>query len=259
MIRYLAVIPARGGSKGIPLKNVYPICNKPLLEYTLDMLNDFILSYPDIKLDIAISTDDERIVGTAKAYDFCSIIKRPDSISGDMASTESALLHAVDVMNNQNSHSYDAIITLQATSPLRTKETLFECIRQFESDIKEFDALLTLSVDFADFWIKTDKKRFERLYPTAPRRRQERRPLYSENSCVYITVLEALKETNSVLGYNANGFIISSAEAMDINNYFDICLVEAILLQRSGNIFKVEEATPTMTISATEIDIENAQ
>ena len=93
-MKYLIVIPARGGSKGISLKNIYPINGKPLLEYTLDVS----LSANLKDTDIVVSTDSERIKAIARRYKDVFIVNRPTEISGDKASTEAALIHALNYM-----------------------------------------------------------------------------------------------------------------------------------------------------------------
>ena len=229
-MNYLIVIPARGGSKGIPGKNIYPIKGKPLLEYTLDLFSE---SKPE-NFTIAVSTDSSKIKSVAEKYDFVYVIDRPEEISGDTASTESALLHSVDVMHEKYDMTFDAVITLQATSPLRQIATLQRIVEQYEKDYPTYDAILSLNENRADFWKKTDSGNFERLYKNAPRRRQDREPLYVENSAYYITDLNALRKTNSVLGTSVNGFVIDADEAVDINDMIDIMIVESILDKNKG-------------------------
>lgn len=223
-MKLLIVVPARGGSKGIPKKNIVPINGKPLIEYTLDMVTA--AGLPDA--DIAVSTDSEEIRSVVEKYRGVTMIQRPDDISGDTASTEDALLHALDFMEKRNSIEYDAVMTLQPTSPLRKISTLREFVQKYEQGTDQYDALLSLSENRGDFWIRKEDV-YERLYKNAPRRRQERKPLYLENSAYYITSVQALKETKSVLGTNVNGFVISDIEGIDINESVDILIVKAFL------------------------------
>ena len=220
----LIVIPARGGSKGIPKKNIYPINGKPLLEYTLDVIQETELD----KCDIAVSTDAEDIKKVALKYKNVSVVNRPAEISGDAASVEEALLHAIEVMEKENGKKYDAVLTMQATSPLRKSETLRDFVKAYEKCYPEYDAMLSLTESSSDYWIK-ENNNFERLYKNAPRRRQERKPIYIENSAYYITSVEALKSTHSVLGTNVNGFLISDIEGIDINEPVDIIIAESFL------------------------------
>ncbi len=227
----LIVIPARGGSKGIPKKNIYPINGKPLILYTID-----VALKAELDGDIVVSTDSDEIANVVKNYtDSVEIIKRPDNISGDNASTESALLHAIDYMKDKHGKEYSEVITLQATSPFRKSETLRKFVSEYYSIRDQYDAQLTLTEDRTDFWIKNSAGEYERLQKNAPRRRQDRKPLYIENSSIYITNVLTLKETKSVLGKRTTGFIIDPDESLDINEVIDIQLAELILKNRLEN------------------------
>lgn len=224
----LIVIPARGGSKGIPKKNIYPLNGKPLLSYTIELVINSNLS----NTDVVVSTDAHDIKQIAQSYSNIYVVDRPAELSGDKASTEDTLLHAIFFMESYLKKTYDTVITLQPTSPLRQVKTLQNFVKQFENDYPKYDALLSLSEDRTDFWVYNNQKCYERLYPNAPRRRQERVPLFKENSAYYITAVESLKLTHSVLGTNPNGFIISEIEGIDINEPVDLVIAQSFLEQR---------------------------
>ena len=184
----LIVIPARGGSKGIPKKNIYPLNGKPLLSYTLEMITKACLK----DVDVVVSTDAEDIRRVALNNKNVFVIDRPTALASDKASTEDALIHAIDIMQKKTGKKYEAVITLQPTSPLRKAETLEAFINEYEKVALKYDALVSFSEDRTDFWVLDERGEFERLYPDAPRRRQERKPLYKENSAYYITSVNAL-------------------------------------------------------------------
>ncbi len=223
-MKILAVIPARGGSKGIPRKNIYPLLGKPILEYTIECI-----IAAAVCEDIVVSTDSNDIMDVAQNYKQIVVVPRPTDISGDTASTEDALIHALNYMKEFYNKEYDAVMTLQATSPLRKVETVRAFKEQYEQNYREYDAMLTLHENRVDHWIRNDNGNFERLYPYASRRRQERKPLYMENSCIYITSVTSLMETKSVLGHKVNGFVISEEEGMDINEPIDIKIIESLM------------------------------
>ena len=226
-MKYLVVIPARGGSKGIPHKNIYPLLGKPLLEYTIESICNV-----EFDGDVVVSTDEGAIADVASRNEKVIVIRRPKEISGDFASTEDALIHALKYMEENKGKAYDAIVTLQPTPPLRTSSTIQKFLETYEKTADKYDAMLTLSEDRSDFWIKKDDGSFGRLFPEAPRRRQERNPLYVENSAVYVTKKESLLEYHSVLGRNVNGFVIDPVEGIDINEFSDIVLAESMLQKR---------------------------
>lgn len=222
MLNIAAVIPARGGSKGIPNKNITDLAGKPLLFYSINCLKESGLNIP-----IYVSSDSLEILEIAKKNG-ANPIKRPVEIAQDKSSTESALLHFCDQLENEGKQ-FDAILTVQPTSPFRKPETIKEFCEKFQSIQPGYDAMLTLHKNLSDFWIYDEsEKRHKRLYPNAPRRRQERAPLYVENSCLYITLVTSLKLKNSVLGTNCFGFEIDEIEAIDINEPIDLEFAKAI-------------------------------
>lgn len=223
-MKYLVVIPARGDSKGIPMKNIYPLNGKPLLTYSLEMMRQV-----EFNGDVVVSTNSGQIKEVALRTPGIEVVDRPEDISGDTASTESALLHALKVMEERKGCTYDAVVTLQATSPLRQAATVKACFVKYEKDREKYDALLTLTENRTDHWVKEGEDHYRRLYPDAPRRRQDRDPLYIENSAVYITGRQSLIETNSVLGHHVNGYVIPERESVDINEPIDILLAEELL------------------------------
>lgn len=218
----LVVIPARGGSKGIPLKNIFPLLGKPLLVYTLET----VLAAELPNTDIVVSTDSEAIKNVALQFKGIDVVDRPKDLAGDCASTEDALLHAIQKLENKK--HYDAVLTLQPTSPLRRVETLCTFIKAYEVNAYKYDALLSLTESRSDFWICKEGE-YRRLNPEAPRRRQDRKPLYVENSAYYITDVESLKETHSILGKHPGGFVIPEIEGIDINEPVDLKIAELFL------------------------------
>ena len=228
-MRYLAVVPARGGSKGIPKKNIVPLCGKPLLGYTLEWMARVREKEPQMQIDVVVSTDSDEIASVAKKYCNVEVVMRPSNISGDTASTEMALFHAIEAMQAEKNVVYDAVLTLQPTSPFRREQTFINFIHQFEDDIDKFDALLSLHETRTDYWILKDDGMYGRLHPDASRRRQEREPMYIENSAYYVTKIKALYRTKSVLGTKVNGFLIDETEGLDINTPIDLAIAEAMM------------------------------
>jgi CMP-N-acetylneuraminic acid synthetase len=222
----LTVIPARGGSKGIPKKNIYPLNGKPLLLYTIEALRAC-----KNKMFILVSTDSNEIADIAKENGIYTI-ERPEAFSTDTASTESVLLHALDYMRRNEHREFEYVITAQPTTPFRKSSTIDNFIDEFKKKKYVYNAQLTLHNDYTDFWIRKGVDTFERLYHNAPRRRQERNPLYAENSYLYITESQVLEKTKSILGTKCAGFIIEGYEILDINEMANMEMAEYLLKQR---------------------------
>ena len=125
----LVIIPARGGSKGIPGKNIRPLAGKPLILYTVDLARQL---FPDTH--IILSTDSEQIAITARTAGLPVNYMRPPELATDNAPTRDALLHAMDWADTHGI-PYKKICLLQPTSPLRTADDILRCIDRYTPDI----------------------------------------------------------------------------------------------------------------------------
>jgi CMP-N-acetylneuraminic acid synthetase len=217
--RFLAVVPARGGSKGLKRKNVRPLRGKPLLWYSVKQA----LAVKAIDA-VVVSSDDRRILAAGKKAGAKTVL-RPARLASDRARTEDALLHAIDELAKQG-RRFDYVITLEPTHPLRRPETLRAAMETLVRG--RFDSLMTLTPDSTDFWRKSGKT-YARLFPNAPRRRQEREPLYKENSLIYITAVDVLKKYKFVLGKRRGFLITEETESLDIHTARDLKLAEQFL------------------------------
>jgi CMP-N-acetylneuraminic acid synthetase len=226
----VAIIPARGGSKDIPCKNIRFLNGRPLLSYTIEAV------YKAAVTDkIFVSTDSKKIAKVARDYDV-QIIKRPKNICHDSASTESVLIHALKVIRKKTKCLPDAVLTLPPTSPLRSAKTISNFVSHYISIANKYDAMISLTETQADYWIRDIKGRLRRLFPDAPRRRQDRKPIYFENSAIYITKTGSLLKTNSILGNNCAGFIIDKIEGIDINDSLDWLWAEFLIKNLLNNL-----------------------
>ena len=116
--RTAAVIPARGGSKGIPRKNIISLAGKPLIGWTLEAVRQAASTER-----VFVSTDDAEIADVARQF-AAEVIPRPADLSGDTASSESALLHALEFLQQQEQYLPDLLVFLQCTSPLTLPEDI---------------------------------------------------------------------------------------------------------------------------------------
>jgi|TARA_B100001971_G_scaffold186443_1_gene186397 CMP-N-acetylneuraminic acid synthetase len=225
-MKVFGIIPARGGSKSIPLKNIKLLNGKPLIEYTIET------ALASKVLDrIAISTDHEDIIRICQQYEEIDVIVRPPELATDEAPTEWTLLHACDEIIKKDNFLPDVVLTLEPTSPLRSIQTIKQCIDIFKTT--DADSVIGVTETRACYGKIVDG-RFEYLFPNQPRRRQERKPLYKESSTIYATKLDTLRYKNSVLGEKLYTLIISCNEAIDINESFDFKLIEALINLKKG-------------------------
>lgn len=218
----IIVIPARGGSKRLPHKNIHPLKGKPLLAYTLEAIAATGLNIPTY-----VSTDDERIASVARAYPGVEVIMRPAEIAGDTSSTESVLLHVLDILAERK-QAPQWLMTLPPTSPFRTASTIHGFAEAVEGCADDIDCLMSVTENRGDFWCMGPDGRMDRLFPDAPRRQQDRTPLYEENSAVYVSRTKALRDTGFILGRAVRGIPIPALEGFDINNPEDMRLAECL-------------------------------
>ncbi len=119
----LAVVPARGGSKGVPFKNVHILAGKPLIYWTLELLQEL-----DELIKTFVSTDSKKIKEIVEKIGFKPEVMRPDNISGDYAKDFEVIEHALNEMEKIDNKKYDIILMLQPTSPLRKREQIIEIL-----------------------------------------------------------------------------------------------------------------------------------
>ena len=214
---FLAIIPARGGSKSVPLKNIKPLCGKPLLAYTIEVAQ----SCPALNR-LIVSTDHDKIARMAQDL-ACEVMMRPSELATDEASTEEALIHVLDSLSQKEGYHPDVVLVLEPTSPLRTAETINKCIKILENC--DADSVIGVVETHSNYGqILND--RFQFFFPNQPRRRQDRKPIYKESSTIYGIRTEVLKRKKSVLGDRLYPLIVPKIEAIDINDALDFDLAE---------------------------------
>ena len=216
--RILAVIPARGGSVGVPGKNIRELNGKPLLAYSVAQAAEV------SEIDrLVVSTDSNEISKISKAIG-ASVIDRPKPLATSEATTESALLHALGVLEEQEEH-FDYIIVLEPTSPFRSAATIRNAIRK----IVDAGAPSLLAVKETRNVIgQIENGFFEPFVSGEARRRQDRKPKYVESSTVYICAVDHLKKTGSLVSDQWLAFIVPEKEAIDINTPLDFLYAELV-------------------------------
>lgn len=227
-VKIIAIIPARGGSKGIPRKNIKLLSGKPLIAYTIEgAMNS---QYID---NVVVSTDDEEIAEVAKIYG-ANIIIRPQALAEDHVPLDPVVYHAVNAVEYQENIQYDYVLTIQPTSPLLQTNTLDKMIeKMIESD---YDTLMSVKPENHLFWIKNGA-RFSPLYEER-KNRQYLDPIYRETGAVVISRRGVLSENNRI-GENISLFILPDEESVDIDNYQDWETAES-LLRRRNVVFRVD-------------------
>ncbi|WP_339898191.1 acylneuraminate cytidylyltransferase family protein [Paraglaciecola polaris] len=217
-MRIAAIIPARGGSKGVPGKNIRILNEKPLIAYSIDQAiqSSFIT-------DVYVSTDHKDIEGVAKNIG-ANVIHRPDYISGDNASSESALLHVLDSVNIE----FDYIVFLQCTSPIRTSFDIDTAVKKIIRE--QADSLLSVVQDHSFLWKLENGQGVSVNYDYHSRpRRQDMALQYRENGSIYIFKPDVLRKFNNRLGGKIVLYQMADDSAVDIDTEHDLMIAESIL------------------------------
>ncbi len=227
-MKILGFIPARGGSKGLPGKNKKMMLGKPLIAHAIEtaLLSNL--------TDIVVSSDDDDILEIAKKYNV-KVIKRPDELSGDLAPTLPVMTHAVQTVEG----NYDAVMTLQVTSPLRTVKHINEAIELFSQD-GEADSLVSvikIPHKFTDASIMLLDGKYIKPIDSEKLvlRRQEKPTYWARNGAViYITRINKVGEY--IFGGKIIPYEMNKMESIDIDDIEDWQMAEAIMLYNQNTL-----------------------
>lgn len=227
--KILALIPARGGSKGIKNKNIIELCGKPLISYTIDAAKG--CNYID---DIVVSTDSEEIAKVARKYGAWVPFMRPAKYATDTSSTLDVVLHAVNKLKEEG-NKYDVLVLLQPTEPLRDAVDIKGAIEKYFIEGAK-DLVSVSKVDDHPLLMRTinkDGTLKKLLNLSSTCRRQDMPDYYRVNGCIYINGINNLKEETS---FNDNNmpYIMSQEHSVDIDEPKDLVLAE-YYLQRKEN------------------------
>lgn len=224
MSKLVCVVPARCGSKRVPLKNIFPLGGRPLIDYTLDCIEAVKFINP-----VYVSTDCDEVARVAAARPWAMIHRRNDALSGDTVSTEEVLLEVIET-HEKDFGGVDWVMTLPPTNPFRKPSTVIDFLARLRDVGDDIDAILSVSTSKADFWLEHgDVSMIRRLFPKEPRRQQDRTELLEENGVVYLTRVKSLRITGKIFGERTLGIRTDRWESFDLNDSVDFKLAEMII------------------------------
>jgi len=217
----IAIIPARGGSKGIPKKNIKLLAGKELIAWTIEAA----LGSKYINR-VIVSTDDKEIARVSKKYG-SEVIKRPKELAIDKAKTIDAVFHALSVLKRENYNS-DIIVLLQPTSPLRRTSHLDKAIHRFLKT--RYDSLVSVCPSHAFLWKVEKGKAIPINYNFKKRaRRQDIKPEYKENGAIYILERKNLIKERTIPNGKIGLYAMPEENSVEIDEQFDFWLCEKII------------------------------
>lgn len=227
-MKSLVIIPARGGSKGIPHKNIKPLAGKPLIYYTIDCARQLV---PDD--DICISTDDPDIIKCVEDYGLKVPFVRPAELATDTAGTYEVLLHALDFYEKQGKE-YDSIILLQNTSPFRTGKHVEEAMKLYSSAIDMVVSVKETTSNPYYNCFEEDRNGFLHISKGDGlfTRRQDVPKAYEYNGAIYIINPNSLREMPLGRFTKRVKYVMDDLHSVDLDHMIDWKFAELIIKER---------------------------
>lgn len=227
-MRVLGLIPARGGSKGIPNKNIKLLGTKPLIAYTIETaLKSKLIT------TVAVSSDSKKILKVSKELGVSELIKRPDDLSSDQSPTIETVIHALNYYSKKNIH-FDAVCLLQPTSPFRKASFLDKAILKFK--VEESDSLvsvLEVPNEFNPHWVfeedEHSKLRISTGDETIISRRQDLPKSYFRDGMIYITKSKVILAQQSLYGKSISYIESEKSNYVNIDTEKDWVKAEKLL------------------------------
>lgn len=220
----IAIIPARGGSKGLPRKNIKMLAGRPLIIYTIEAalkskyINQVIVSTEDREIEEVL-----RECGT-------KVIKRPEKLAQDNSPTIDTIIHVLELLEIQN-NNFDNVVLLQPTSPLRNADDINNAIELFLKS-KAKSLVSVCETTHSPYWYSEIedgylKPIFEEKYQNM--RRQELPKTYLPNGAIYISTSENLKKYKSFYGPETIPYIMPIKRSIDIDTEIDFITAEILI------------------------------
>lgn len=240
MSKIVAIIPARGGSKGVEKKNIKMILGKPLIFYTIEAALESCVDR------VIVSTDDPKIAEIAEHYGAEVPFIRPQKFAEDSSTSLSVIQHAISYLENEEGYSPDIVAYLQPTSPLRTSENIDDAISMLTDS--EVDSVIGVQRVYEShpYFMFTENEQNELeeyvKIENKPSRRQDVPPCYLINSALYVSkrrYFEGLSENAYVFNINSvKGYVMDRVQSIDINDIVDFHLAEKLMYE-TYKAFKV--------------------
>lgn len=227
--KILGIIPARGGSKGVPRKNLRPLAGKPLIAWTIEAAQGSSL------LDrVILSSEDEEIMETARQHGLDVPFKRPPELARDDTPGILPVLHALEMLSSEN---YTHVVLLQPTSPLRNSEDIDGAIRLC-IDRAAPSCVGVCETPHPPWWMfgMNEEKKLSPIMAAKdiPSRRQDAPKTYQLNGAVYVAETRFIKSNKGFIGPESLGFAMPAERSLDIDSELDLALAESLLASQYG-------------------------
>jgi CMP-N-acetylneuraminic acid synthetase len=232
--RVLAIIPARGGSKGLPGKNIRNMCGKPLIAWSIEKAK--LSKYVDTVL---VSTDSQDIADISLASGAEVPFLRPAVYSTDEASTYDVIRHALSYFSENQRITFDLVVLLEPTSPLREDDDIDRMLASLTSQRAEFDSIISVGEinEHPSIVKRLDGKNLVPFYSelTQAKRRQDNSPAYFPFGVAYIAKTAALLSEDTFYTKRCTYFVIKRYQNCEIDDFYNFLSTEATMVHEWGS------------------------
>ena len=228
--RALGIIPARGGSKGVPRKNIRRVAGKPLITHTIDAakaskrLTRFV-----------VSTDDKEIASVARSCD-CEVLHRPAELAADDTPMLPVVCHALEAVEADEGKRFDYAVILQPTVPLRTADDIDRALELLVET--GADSVISVYQVFDHHPVRMYRLVDGRLVSYAPeppgRLRQDLSPVYHRNGAIYAFRRELIEKAGTFIGPDTRPLIMPRERSINIDDELDLLLADLVLSRQRG-------------------------
>lgn len=227
--KILTLIPARGGSKGVPRKNLRMVGGKPLIQWTIESAK--ISKYP---MDIYVTTDDDEIAAVSIQLDV-GVIRRPAELAGDKTPMIEAVKHAVLVCEMRLRKRFDCVLLLQPTAPMRISSDIDNAISIWlDSTGESLVSVYKVEDAHPARMYKIDNATLDPLFPEpAGSLRQDLPDIYHRNGAIYLTSIGLILNSNILIGGRPIPYVMPKSRSINIDDMQDLLIADYLLLNRA--------------------------
>jgi N-acylneuraminate cytidylyltransferase len=234
-LRVLALVPARGGSKGVPRKNLQLLAGRPLVAHAVDVGLAAVLV-----TRVVCSTDDPEIADVARAAGAEVPFLRPSELAQDASEDWPVFVHALTWLEQHDTWVPDLVVNLRPTSPMRTRQHVDDAIRLLlDTGVDSVKAVCIARQHPHKMWLRQPDGRVEPYLKTAFRLergpdvpRAELDDVYWQNGVVDVTRREVILDQRAMIGRSVAGLVTQPEDSIDVDTWLDLALAEAILARR---------------------------
>ena len=232
--RVLAIIPARGGSKGLPGKNIKELCGKPLIAWSIEA--GLTSQYID---EVMVTTDSEEIAQISRDFGATVPFIRPAELACDTATSFDTVKHAIDYYKNELNKTFEYVALLEPTSPLRDKDDVDKSIEQLlsESNAMAIVGICKTEAQNPAFLVKKDSCNFLFGYEDKDMktlRRQDIKDVFFFEGSIYVSQVDTLLNKKTFYHEHTIGYVVPKWKSLEIDDIDDFIMVEALLNYRKN-------------------------